>query len=344
MKKVLLVPSVKKGGGTGHIRRCIRLLLSLGDEARILAPKEGGADRWSAAEIIERFAPDLGEGRFAADSSGEWDFLVFDRRETRRDEFFRIAGPRPALGLDEGGQARPLFTCLVDTFPRLLKGLEPNIAEEGFIAEGCPKPLSPPRAIRRVLLSFGGEDPSGLTELTLEALLRQGLKAGDIGLVIGPAFSGPLPGHSGPVYPGLENIRPLFAAYDCVFTSFGITPYEALKEGRFPVLVNPSAYHEKLSRKAGFYSLGTGAVSRAKLKNLLAGPEACLKRTAEKFSPRTETAAPPASPPQALSYGEDLKAFVLNFSPPASARCPACTERLRRPVFRNAEASFFLCP
>jgi 2-polyprenyl-3-methyl-5-hydroxy-6-metoxy-1,4-benzoquinol methylase/spore coat polysaccharide biosynthesis predicted glycosyltransferase SpsG len=326
MKKVLFIPSLKKKGGTGHLRRCLRLLSLLGPESRILAPAETSREDWSAGEILSRFGPGLQAEHFVPATRDGWDYILFDRRETSREDFFRLSQGRPALGLDEGGEARPLFTCLIDTFPRLSRVCPGNIRDEGLVAEGSPKALRFPPVLGTALLSFGGEDPAGLTEITLKALEASGLFAAEnTGVVAGPAFTAACPPFV-QVYAGLKDIRPLFAGYDCVFTSFGITPYEALKEGVLPILVNPSGYHEKLSRKAGFVSLGVRRVSRKRLKKIAASPGKALSRLGTKK----------------LS-AQGLRNILEDFSPSGPPVCPLCGGAARKPLYRNREATFFRC-
>jgi 2-polyprenyl-3-methyl-5-hydroxy-6-metoxy-1,4-benzoquinol methylase/spore coat polysaccharide biosynthesis predicted glycosyltransferase SpsG len=321
--KVLLIPSLKKNGGTGHLRRCARLLSFLGPGSRILSPS--GPDMWTTEEIISRFG--LDKDIFTPHPEGGWDYLIFDSRETSKKDFFSLSCGRPALGLDEGGEARPLFSFLIDTFPRLSSGLPANIRNEALAAEGPPQPPRIPETLKTALLSFGGEDPENLTGLTLTAFAGAGVfPLENTGIVEGPAFRIPPPEHAGRVYKGMKDLRPLFESYDCVFTSFGITPYEVLKAGGIPILVNPTAYHEKLSRKAGFYSLGIKRISKRRLKRVQSGPENALRRLGKKVIPEG-----------------DFATILENFSPAAPSICPVCGSPERQPLERNAKASFFRC-
>ncbi|MCL1818361.1 MAG: class I SAM-dependent methyltransferase [Spirochaetaceae bacterium] len=325
MKRVLLVPSLKKKGGTGHLLRCVRLLGLCGPGSRILV--SGGPGEWNRGEVLSLCGPRLREDQLAENPDGSYDFILCDRRATSADEYFRLSAGRPCVGLDEGGPARPFFSFIIDTFPRLSSRFPANINDEGLIAESPPAGELPvPAALKTALLSFGGEDPAGLTGLTLAAFDACGLfPPHTTGIVEGPAFRVSAPRERGTVYAGRDDIRPLFADYDCVFTSFGITPYEALAAGRVPVLVNPSPYHEKLSRKAGFYSLGAGKISRRRLKKIAASPALALPRRGP------------------LAAREDFAAILGGLSASSPAACPVCGSPLRGPLLRLREASFFRC-
>jgi 2-polyprenyl-3-methyl-5-hydroxy-6-metoxy-1,4-benzoquinol methylase/spore coat polysaccharide biosynthesis predicted glycosyltransferase SpsG len=324
MKKVLLIPSLRKNGGTGHLRRCARLLPLLDPASRILVPgRQSGS--WDMRELLAGFPGILEARTLTAVHEGNWDYILFDLRETSREIFFRFSGGRPALGLDEGGPARPLFSFLIDTFPRLSSRAPANITSEGLIAEGPSGPPRIPANLKTALVSFGGEDPENLTDLALEALTGI-FQPENIGVVEGPAFRRPPPRRAGRVYRGMEDIRPLFQNHDCVFTSFGISPYEVLKAGGIPLLVNPGPYHEKLSRKAGFYSFGVKKIPKRKLKKIQADPRAALARLEKKIIPQ-----------------ENFASVLENFSPASPPLCPLCGGALRRPLYRGPSASFFRC-
>ncbi|MDR1626018.1 MAG: methyltransferase domain-containing protein [Spirochaetia bacterium] len=324
MKKALLVPSLKKNGGTGHLRRCARLLPLFDPASRILVPRAQD-NAWGREEIPARFPGVLGGQALTENHEGDWDYILFDLRETSREIFYRFSGGRPTLGLDEGGPARPLFSFLIDTFPRLSRRNPANISGEGLIAEGPQKPQRVPESLKTALLSFGGEDPENLTRLALEALAGV-FRPEDIGIVQGPAFRQPPPEGPSRIYLGLDDLRPLFENHDCVLTSFGTSPYEVLKSGGIPLLVNPGPYHEKLSRKAGFYSFGIKKIPKSRLKKIQANPRAALSRIGEK-KPREK----------------GLASLLAGFSPASPPLCPVCGGAARRPLHRDASASFFRC-
>jgi len=57
MMKVLLAPAVGKGMGTGHLKRCLRLLGRLGGQGRILLPRDAGGSAGGAEYAIRSAAP-----------------------------------------------------------------------------------------------------------------------------------------------------------------------------------------------------------------------------------------------------------------------------------------------
>ena len=330
MRPVLLVPSIKKNSGTGHIKRCLGLLGALRGGARILLPPGTGAGEWGSEEILVRFAEVLRPEQIVSGPEGDWKYVLFDRRGTTREEFLRFSTGHPSVGLDEGGPARPFFSYLIDTFPRTGRAFPPNLADESLVTDGAAKESSEmPDRIRRVLLTFGGVDQAGLTGIALKALLDTGLiSPADIDIVSGPAFSRIPTGNFGRHYSGMSDIRRLFSLYDAVFTSFGITPYEVLREGGRPVLVNPTAYHRKLARKAGFSELGTGRISGSRLKKII-------------LEPRKHLNLPEIM--QETSPG-GLGPILDKLTPSTRRGCPVCGELRGRQKYRNGEGTFFRCP
>ena len=267
---MLLVPSVKKTRGTGHLKRCMRLLDAI-DTARIFVPS--GRDEWNAEEVRRMF-PEVKPWRIVERRDNyHGRVIIFDNFATSRTEYKRLASGCKSIGIDEGGPARGLFDYLIDTFPRLSSKFPANVDDERLVADG---PAFPPRRVyhlRRVLLSFGGEDPAGLTGITLSAIIKSGLIDPDnVDVVVGPAFRKEPTYWGGRILRGLSDIRPLFREYDAVFTSFGITAYEAERAGVLPVLVNPTRYHSKLAIRAGFHSIGERVISPRLLRDIVLYP------------------------------------------------------------------------
>ncbi len=357
MMKVLLAPAVGKGMGTGHLKRCLRLLGRLGGQGRILLPRDAGGSAGGAEYAIRSAAPDLPpEAVIFRPGDFEADLVVFDRRATGIADFRDIGMGRVTVGLDEGGPSRRLFSYLVDTFPRLSRNLPPNVRDPGLIADGPPgRGRERPDRLRTILVSFGGEDPAGLTNRALRTLLESGLfLPRDIHVVQGPAFSSPVEapgaevfvmetgsaarkappgGKSGAdprderirVFRGLGDLRPILGNYDAVLTSFGLTPYEAEKEGAVPLLLDPSPYHRRLSRREGFSSLGLGKINRRKLETAVLRPGSLPRRK--------EVPASPGS----------LSGLVRELRPSGTPLCPVCGEGENPAAHRREDASFFRC-
>ncbi len=110
---------------------------------------------------------------------------------------------------------------------------------EGRVGPGSPGSTGP----LRVLVTMGGSDPNGLTELVADAL--HGMDALEAVLVMGPAFR-PSKGFerfiaSNPTgfsfLSGVRDLAPLMARTDLAFTAMGTTAYELAYMGVPSVLI-----------------------------------------------------------------------------------------------------------
>ncbi len=268
---------------------------------------------------------------------GEYDITVLDRRGTSRAFVDELRKCTMVVGLDEGGAARGYCDYLVDTLPVAGTISDPN---RTIPAARSPKNrrLQPPTVHESILVTFGGEDPAGLTAATCAALIDGGVGAQRITAVRGPAA----PAWNLPS--GLEvlenepNLREILHRYDLVLTSFGLTAFEAFSAGVSVLLVNPTRYHTKLSDKAGFISAGTGRVDSAALMEAVNGPGDYRKKMddlrsrllAEGWVPESDGVA-------ALS--DTLNALSID----GLSSCPLCSGTSSRVVARFNDRSYFRC-
>ncbi|MBU1081986.1 MAG: methyltransferase domain-containing protein [Spirochaetes bacterium] len=334
MVEILLVPSVRRGNGSGHLVRCFSLARALGNTAALFLADDPGEGYWSADELRLAYPREMGAVRVIGELRSEARFrlVVLDRRETSATELARWSARGAVVAIDEGGEARPRASYLIDILPRARRaarvGSPPNIASLGFLS--LPEARrEPPQAIRRVLVSFGGEDPRRLAESFLEAAIGGGILSPEQVTVVTGALS-----RSESRFPGVTAIGPvqdlkeMLRSYDLVVTQFGLTAFEAAWAGCAVLLLNPSDAHEELSRAAGFYSLGISAPSRKVLGSMLAEPGGMIEATAR------------AAPRERL----DLAARIDSLTPRNSGECPCCGRPDGVAVYRNERKTYLACP
>ncbi|MCL2006506.1 MAG: methyltransferase domain-containing protein [Treponema sp.] len=333
-KTVLIVPSCERDRGGGHLRRSLFLLRAL---------EEGGGDSyiWISEhhkdDVFLRFKKffentGFGKGfharlisRIEEINAKKWDYIILDRFRTSEKDFAFWASLAPIIGIDEGGPCRKRFDFLIDLLPGL-KGHTANLSAPGLLP--LPKNRKPTGRQAKnkplnILISFGAEDSKGLGPSTARLLASHSSS---------PILT--LISNSGEEIPGVHvtgliaDLKEMLAEYDLFITHFGIGAFEAVY-ARVPVLlVSPTDYHYKLSRNAGFYSIGMGrdlflteaqrlGVRREFNKIFKAGFLAELQKRTERI---------------ALRYGlegeqeEDLGSFFGDLSPDSSKTCPACGE------------------
>ena len=326
------------------------------EEVFLLVPRSALSEDERRREL-EKIVVRYGMGRrliAAVGGSERFDFVVVDRRSTSPEEFVELSALGVPVGIDEGGPVRSRFPLLIDTFPLPDSYGGANVKDPGLL-DLPEQQRDYPGRFERVLVSFGGEDPAGLTEAVLEFFGRPhttgAVDAGGafegpstLTVVEGPLFASEVKipvalkdrnGLSVRVERAPESLLPLFAGHDLVVTSFGLTAYEAAAAGNAVVLLHPSEYHRTLARLAGFaesgYAYSGGDES---LAALLRDPEGVVSAT-KKAAPRA---------------GRSLGDLLMSLEVPEVASCPVCGVPSRSgvpappaPVLREEDRSFFRC-
>ncbi|HOX92250.1 MAG TPA: methyltransferase domain-containing protein, partial [Spirochaetales bacterium] len=339
MKRILLVPSVRKGNGSGHLVRCFALAKALGPGACLYLSDNADPQQRTATELALSYPQHFEQSSVCTSiASGErFDLVIVDNRATPYDELERWASLGPVVCIDEGGPARSYAEYLVDILPRAQSGrkaIAPNLAGSEFL--DLPKHRRTlPERIRTVLISFGGEDPVGLTDRFLTALLASAMvEPSSISVVRGPLYAGkkssgtPCAGSGVTELGQVQNLKEHLASYDLVVCSFGLTAFEAAWAGCLVLLYNPSAEHDRLSIAAGFPMLKRGAGETQRLTRLLASVDTLGARSA---------ACAPAS-------RKDLALYIKTMDAPSMASCPICEKRLGKALARYERKTYIQCP
>lgn len=267
----LLVPTCEEGNGTGHLRRMIDLYRKLKKSSlsSVFIPAK------AIPEIHKKL---LSHGVDPADLYTEtlpetdlWDFIVVDYRDTPACLIDILQLKGILIGIDEGGGHRGGFEFLIDIIPTLPNPVKPNISATGLMDlpekhlydEAC-------NDYEKILITFGGEDPKGLTTTLLDFIKINGyFHEAEITVVIGEKFVNDKCDGSIKFLVGPGNLKNILYEYDLIITSFGLTAFESLAAGVPFVLLNPSSYHHKLSLNCGFYEIGVIKPDKKKLDRFI---------------------------------------------------------------------------
>lgn len=306
---VLLFPSVKKGQGTGHLRRCISIAIKnnwdiyIDKEADLTQRQEVLAE--AGKNGLEKFQ--IVENLSCLDS---YALAVTDLFSAEKKFAESLAEKIPVLAMDDGSSDSEIFEYVLDILPSAEKKRCVNLAEPGFIP--LPKNRrnkNENRIIKKAAVTLGGEDPKKLSLKAAAALAENGIS---VTLILPSAESRTecekkiprgLEKNISVILP-VENLREKLFEFDLVVTHYGFTSFEALKAGCFVLLLGTSGLHEKLSASFGFECVRPEKISAENFKKIL--------MHTEKLSP---------------SFGAEEKSvsdFLLKISGGKHFDCPVC--------------------
>jgi spore coat polysaccharide biosynthesis protein SpsF (cytidylyltransferase family)/2-polyprenyl-3-methyl-5-hydroxy-6-metoxy-1,4-benzoquinol methylase len=325
-KKILLVPSLKTKGGTGHLKRCLSLLRDLTHDAYLYIPEE----RQDVLSLLSAYKERV---RSSLSNPGGWDMIVLDQQWTTRQQLKEFFSYGIIVAIDEGGTARAFIPYLIDTFlsiPPARGKTGPNI-----ITSSIPEVNGRRRSLRfpfqKILITFGGEDPFDLSTVLLHTLLKEKLyKPEMITVVRGPFFRQKAWPEGINIVEDPPHMVSLYKEHDLVFTHFGLTCFEALAAGVPVILLNPSLYHKKLSEYHEIPHCGVKKPDKKKLKKLLSNKETFLHLLKNSRF---------LSHDNILTPGWIIKHFDLS----GNLNCPLCKTMLNPVLARFTEKTYFQC-
>ncbi len=210
--------------------------------------------------------------------------IFVDKRDTIKQDLKRLQKIAKVITFDNAGETEfANFVINALPLPDDLQ-VQSNFSGKDYLIFNDEiekhKKIYPPSRVNSILVTFGGSDPAGLTEYVYKILLEIDYEL-DIKIVLGPLYKGRED------FPPFETIRTKnlleeIEKADLVITGFGMTAYESIFIGTYPVLINPSKYHDKLASTLEFgKNLGTGGseqdIDRIKksLIHMIETPDIC---------------------------------------------------------------------
>ncbi|TVQ40243.1 MAG: methyltransferase domain-containing protein [Spirochaetaceae bacterium] len=323
MAGILFVPETTPGAGTGHLRRCIDLCKRFAPRAAVYLPSD------ARSELVQSVVDELGSRAVIRSTQTFSDYraIVLDRPVVQRREFIPWLRHSIVIGLDAGGNGRDHCSYTIDVIPRLRDNEKVNVRDIGL--------LELPRAVRasvvtrytKALVTFGGEDPRNLTPKMVAALLRSGeFERQNITVVRGPLARWKVSDELR-VLERPSNLKDVLKEFDIVFTSFGLTAFEAAAAGATVVLLNPTRYHARLSRRVGFADIGVGTPRIRKIRALLQDSD--LGRRCARLT--------------VTSSRRELADLLHTVSRVRHWGCPVCRRTGNPAILRDPARSFFRC-
>lgn len=238
-KRILLRAVANRKVGSGHVRRCVQIADELQHHRIALAPAPG-SDMGMFSELAGGY-PLVVDG---------WprDLCVNDVLDTSEEDMFELRFGGPVVALEDMGPGAGHASLLVNELyaagvPGELVGPDWAVLRPVFTAAPWPHRFDHSRP--RLLVTFGGTDPSGLTDR-----LRRLVPLGWDSVIVDPPAQG-----------GRADLASLLVWADLVVCSGGRTVWEAMACGT-PALVlcqNPRELsHTHLRPEYGVLNLGLG--------------------------------------------------------------------------------------
>ena len=330
---VLLVPSVKKGHGTGHLRRC----LSIASENKWDVYIPSDADLPQAKELVDQAISGGLEKYHIIDSFEDLSYYstVFtDLFYTDNELASRFSSKATVIAIDEGNTNSDYADYVLDVLPSANKDRVVNISAPHLI----PRPQkirSPEQAqlkIKNAVVTLGGEDPAELTLPAVNALCKNEIyvtaivssekqknKIEDQLDEEGKKFA--------KVVLPVENLKEKLCNYDLVVTHFGFTAFEAAYANCAVILLGTSPLHVQLSDSSGFQCLVPSQINASKMKKLLENQRALYKKID-------------------ADENESLGTFTKRLSCGNHFMCPVCQKEdvsMNKVVARIPERTFRRC-
>lgn len=249
---VVLVPSVIKGHGTGHLHRCCNVAIeneyylyipndkTLEETDSILLQyQEKGLEKWQIINELpdETYLP----------------VIITDTFELTKNQVKEMNKNKALISIDEDSEFTDYCDYLLDIIPSFKTIRQANYTDSSFIVKSKNIHIETVKNFNKVLVCLGGEDPAGLTIPTVNAV-RNAYKEAEITAIVSDVssiqnkdefqnveFLGPVP-----------NLRDQLYKYDLVFTHYGLTAFEAVYAGCGVILLPTTKLHKKLAEKYNF--------------------------------------------------------------------------------------------
>ncbi|MDR0324141.1 MAG: hypothetical protein LBI12_06830, partial [Treponema sp.] len=350
-KKIIFVPAFKPGLGGGHLSRCMKLtgeLRAMGREAHLFVPEEAaGLD---SLFCLTNFNPSWRITDADLPHIGDIEFIVLDCFQTPPDELSRWKKMAPVIGIDEGGNCWDSYDFLIDILPGINKknanisgpSLLPLPAKRKKNGAAEEMPDQAPTNTK-ILITFGHEDRAGLGIAIAKALSEKNDGRMEITLLKGALEPSTLASGATKEKEKMTNIRilesiPNLASrlneYDIVITHYGNTAFEALYSGTSVLLANPTVYHKKLAKAAGFIMIDSKSLHRcARSFNSLHRQKSLVghcKKLAEKHGLDRERT--------------NLSELLNSLSLQVNRHCPVCKEETgRSSISRLKDRTYYRC-
>ena len=271
---VVLVPSVVKGHGTGHLRRCLSAAKEAGHFVYIPDDKTLAETDSVVREYIEE---GLSKNQIINTIPDEsyLPAIITDTFELTENQLKELSKNRSLISIDEGSKFTVFCDYLLDIIPSYTCNRKANKTDTGFIT--MPQNVrskndsQEERKIEKILICLGGEDPANLTIPAAKAFINKFPQAKITAIVSNEQspyvdYAG---GQNVEFIKPFSGLREKLFEYDIVVTHYGLTAFEAVYAGCGVILLPTTKLHKKLAEKYNFAYVGEKEISDSSIQNAL---------------------------------------------------------------------------
>ena len=272
---VILVPSVVKGHGTGHLRLCLTAAL----EGRffVYIPKDHTLEETQSV-IQEYYSLGLNENQII-DTIPDESYLpviITDTFELTENQLAELSKNRSLISIDEGSSYTDYCDYLLDIIPSYKTVRSANKTDSGFItkpenvrADAGKTDSNETKKIEKILVCLGGEDPSSLTMPAATAFHKKYPDAKITAVISNQTdpyidYAG---GTNVEFVKPIQGLREKLYEYDLVVTHYGLTAFEAMYAGCGVILLPTTKLHVKLAEKYDFSYIADKTFSDKDVQN-----------------------------------------------------------------------------
>ncbi len=326
---VVLVPSVIKGHGTGHLRRCLSAAIE--SKFFVYIPKDKTLSETDSLveEYIERGLSKTQIINTIPDES-YLPVIITDTFELTENQLVELGKNRSLIAIDEGSSYSDYCDYLLDIIPSYKTLRAANKTDSAFITKPeNKKPEDAEKKTETILISLGGEDPSALTIPAVSAFMKKYPDAKITAIVSGDY--NPFVEESGGV--NIEFVRPFpnlrekLYEYDIVVTHYGLTAFEAVYAGCGVVLLPTTELHKNLAEKYNFAYISDKKMSEASVEKAMSSQNLYGNKTLSEDS-------------------QSLGSFLQKLSRGSRMLCPVCGKLPAKPdevISRNESRTYRRC-
>ncbi len=326
---VVLVPSVVKGRGTGHLRRCLSAACE--NKSFVYIPEDKTLTETDSI-LEEYYEKGLLKNQIinSIPDDSYLPVIITDTFELTENQLLELGKNRSLIAIDEGSSYTDYCDYLLDIIPSYKTLRAANKTDSSFITKPeNKKPEGAEKKTESILVSLGGEDPSALTIPAVSAFMKKYPDAKITAIVSGD--DNPFVEESGGInvefVKPFPNLREKLYEYDIVVTHYGLTAFEAVYAGCGVVLLPTTELHRNLAEKYNFSYISDKKISELSVEKAMNSQNLYGNKTLSEES-------------------QSLGAFLKKLSCGSRMCCPVCGRMPPKPdevISRNESRTYRRC-